>query len=99
MSMINNPGQIMRAVSIYVLATVYTAALALAVVEKVMGTPIDAAVYAILSAALGIAVNQLGLHQGIVLVNSDTAAALKSLAAQQQATTAQQQATTTARGG
>ncbi len=74
-------GPLVKLVSVGILGVVAVMAVILVFIEKVTGQPVDGAAYAIIGAAISYALSQLGLHQGIVLMNSNTAVALKTLAA------------------
>lgn len=72
-----------KAVSVYILVTAYTGAIVVAAIDLAVGKAIPDAVTALISSALGLALPALGLAHGVTLVNTDTAAAIKSLAAKE----------------
>lgn len=79
--MISNTGNLVKAVALYILVTAYTGAIVVAVIDLATGHAIPDAVTALISSALGLALPALGLAHGVTLVNTDTAAAIKRLAA------------------
>lgn len=72
---------LLKVLSIYVVILLFTAALIVGTYDLLTGHDVPAVALAVVSAAMGIAVNQLGIHQGLVLTNSNTAEAVKALSA------------------
>lgn len=81
MNLLNNTGNLVKVLAIYIVVTTYTGALIVAGFYVAQGRDVPTAIMAVLSSALGLALPALGLVHGVTLVNSDTAAAIKSLAA------------------
>lgn len=81
---LNDPGLLTRILAVYILFVLFTGAAVVAILATVQHAPIPDAISALLSAAFGLALHNIGLSQGIKLTNGDTANVLKQLANNQQ---------------
>lgn len=78
----NDPGLLVRILAFYIMFLFITGAAAIVAYGYFAHQTVPEPVYSLLSVLFGIALHNLGLSQGIKLTNSDTADALKKLAAQ-----------------
>lgn len=81
---LNNTGNLVKAVALYIVGTAYTGAIIVAAIDLSVGRAIPESITALIASALGLALPALGLAHGVGLTNSDTAAAIKALAARAQ---------------
>ncbi len=77
-----NPTVLSKLVAVFVLFSVFLGAAAVALLDLIRGQPVPSEIITILAAAVTYSVSSLGLERGVTLVNSDTATAIKTLAAQ-----------------
>lgn len=87
---LSNTGNLVKAVALYIVLTAYTGAIIVAAIDLATGRAIPESITALIASALGLALPALGLAHGVGLTNSDTAAAIKALAARAQTNAAAQ---------
>lgn len=76
-NILSNPSMMTKIISFYILALSFTGAMVLAAFDYATGKAIPTEVWAFLSGAIAFAVNQAGLHQGLVMVNTGVAEKMK----------------------